>query len=596
MVHGMKIALSRPAILLALLLAGHGALEAAVTIHPPSPPEVLNNFVTQVVTAKDLVGDGIHRFDIENPRRGWLFFRIHARTGRSGSVQVSVRHAEEKKETIAITCESSVSDTFESMRYLDTGAHTVQVKMNDADVSRFEVRLIPIIIYERMVGTFRAMAGFPEYDHAFLERCGMLDSVNTIGTYDGFLWMSRWQRSGRHAIRISGGVSGLGSEDRAFQQWHSGMVNPGGVDGQIIDEFYPGIAKHFPHFVKAFKRIRAKYPDRLCLMYTAGGGESLRELIEPLADLGFFWTPEQQFEETRQTQEEVVETGFATGWIRSFQEAGYFPNIAEQTVHSVGIFSGPSPSKYNDDVYPDRSWKVLKELHFHELATHPLHAGSAGVDIYQSTLCQEEYLRWMAKLFRHYCIEGSAERLTNDRYELNHIRNPDFEDGLDGWTVEPAVSESIGLRHLKGYGLKVQGRHGHAGDHLLCMKRSAEKPNIIRQTIENLEPGRHYSVTMYSGDHDNPHLRQIHNIHPWVKGKIRERPDETMQNAWQHKAEKDFGGKPTYPNYHRIVFRADEETAELVISDWRYGSVLEGPVGQELMVNFIQVEPYLMPN
>ena len=55
-----------------------------------------------------------------------------------------------------------------------------------------------------------------------------------------------------------------------------------------------------------------------------------------------------------------------------------------------------------------------------------------------------------------------------------------------------------------------------------------------------------------------------------------------------------------YPNYHRIVFRARSELVKLMISDWqrtyRYAPVPTSAVGQELMINFIQVEPYVMPN
>ena len=570
---------------------------SVVTQHPTQAPRVLNNLVTQVVVAENLSGDATHAFNVTNPRNGWLFFRITAQTGRSGSVRVSIpgSGAANAGALEAIGYGTSEKRTAESMRFMVKGDHVIHLEMSDADVARFEVRLIPVIVYERMVGSFRAMEGFPEYDYKFLERCGMLDSVNTIGTYDGWQWMGKWQRRGRHAIRISGGVSGLGSEDRAFQQWDSGMVNPGGVDGQIIDEFFPKLKKHFPMWAKAFRRLRQKYPDKLCLLYTAGGADSLRELIEPLADLDFYWTPEEQVYETRKTHEEIVEHGFGRTWITGFQDEGYFPNISEQTVHSIGIFSGPSHGKCNDDVYPDRSWKVLRELHFHELATHPLHKNAAGIDMYQSTLCQEEYLRWMAKLCRHYAIEGSTQRLTSDRYELNHIQNPDFARGFADWALEPAESGSIVLRNLKGYGMKVQGRHGHAGDDLLCMKRNAEKPNVIRQEIRHLEPGRFYSVTMYTADLGNLHERQIHQVGLMVRGRVREHPDETIQSAWRHDAAQEFGNKPTYSNYHRIVFRAQEETAELVISDWRNASVLTGPIAQEMMFNFVQVEPYLMP-
>ena len=56
-------------------------------------------------------------------------------------------------------------------------------------------------------------------------------------------------------------------------------------------------------------------------------------------------------------------------------------------------------------------------------------------------------------------------------------------------------------------------------------------------------------------------------------------------------------------NYHYRVFRADGETAKLVISDWGSDAapalrdvvgddVPGGPIGQEIMYNFIGVVPY----
>jgi hypothetical protein len=130
---------------------------------------------------------------------------------------------------------------------------------------------------------------------------------------------------------------------------------------------------------------------------------------------------------------------------------------------------------------------------------------------------------------------------------------------------------------------------------LLCTKRKADKPNIIRQQIKHLQPGRHYSVTVYTGDHGNQHVWQVHQIGLLVRGDIVERPSQTIHTAWRHGTDKDFGNKDTYPNYNRIVFQAKGDTADLIISDWRHARIPTGPVGQELMFNFVQVEPYLMP-
>ncbi|GIS59103.1 MAG: hypothetical protein CM1200mP2_13280 [Planctomycetaceae bacterium] len=35
-------------------------------------------------------------------------------------------------------------------------------------------------------------------------------------------------------------------------------------------------------------------------------------------------------------------------------------------------------------------------------------APAGGVEIYQSPVCDEEYLRWCARLFRHYAFGGGA--------------------------------------------------------------------------------------------------------------------------------------------------------------------------------------------
>jgi len=49
---------------------------------------------------------------------------------------------------------------------------------------------------------------------------------------------------------------------------------------------------------------------------------------------------------------------------------------------------------------------------------------------------------------------------------------------------------------------------------------------------------------------------------------------------------------PAWLNYHFRVFRAIGSTAKLVISDWVGPPAAGGPIGQELMFNFIEVKPY----
>ena len=46
-------------------------------------------------------------------------------------------------------------------------------------------------------------------------------------------------------------------------------------------------------------------------------------------------------------------------------------------------------------------------------------------------------------------------------------------------------------------------------------------------------------------------------------------------------------------NYHWRVFRAKAATARLVVSDWKSAAEAGGPAGQELMFNFLELQPYL---
>jgi hypothetical protein len=53
------------------------------------------------------------------------------------------------------------------------------------------------------------------------------------------------------------------------------------------------------------------------------------------------------------------------------------------------------------------------------------------------------------------------------------------------------------------------------------------------------------------------------------------------------------GENPYYFKIHQLIFRATGPSARLVVSDWASDGAPGGPVGQELMFNFVDVHPYL---
>ena len=111
--------------------------------HPAQQPKVLNNFVTQLITANALGGEATHSFKVENPRNGGLFLRTRALVGRSGSMQLSVQRtdAADAKKDVVITHEPGDRRTAEAMRFLKKGAYAIHLTMADADVALLDVRL-----------------------------------------------------------------------------------------------------------------------------------------------------------------------------------------------------------------------------------------------------------------------------------------------------------------------------------------------------------------------------------------------------------------------------------------------------------------------
>lgn len=87
-------------------------------------------------------------------------------------------------------------------------------------------------------------------------------------------------------------------------------------------------------------------------------------------------------------------------------------------------------------------------------------AGLAALEWWTTILADEETVRFVGKLYRHYAIEGGTEMLTKDPLFLTHIENADFEKGSEGWTLQRAEPESILPKSHPRYG-RIEGRSGN---------------------------------------------------------------------------------------------------------------------------------------
>jgi len=255
------------------------------------------------------------------------------------------------------------------------------------------------------------------------------------------------------------------------------------------------------------------------------------------------------------------------------------------------------------DINPGVDYRVFLDMQMNHIANDPTFFGLYGFAWYHSAYANEEMVRWSAKLNRHYCIEGKRDRLTDDPYVLPHIENPDFAEGVTAWTVEPAEEGSISSQSAPGYGL-LQGRYHArgAGDTVLVTRRSARAPNRFSQQIRKLTPGRAYSLKVFITDYGEfrkgKSVKQTHHMNVNIEG-VAIVPEkgfrEIIRDGWSEGSAygKFDGENQLYITYYRDVFRAREETAELILSDWANEKGPGGPIGQELAFNFIQIQPYL---
>ena len=565
-------------------------------------PKKLNNFVTQLLKVSPSRARSGGGYAFMNPRDGWVFFRSTAKLDRGQAAEITFASPTAEATGRAIIRHTpGKPDTLEGMRRLPRGKQRIYVVgSGGANVTSLEVRAIPEILYANYPGNPQLTA-YGKYDWDFLKRIGMLDSCNVLITGgDGGEFAARWRAAGKRVIQQAG-VPGLHTKQFvipqiAYDYWikKAGLNSPN-LSGVIADEFFPSLSTFYPAWVAAIQQIRKEKPDRVFYPYIAGGPRGLMAFVKPLVESGCVFAYERYLKEqpTEKGARRFIEQKYKKDLIR-FKK--YLPDFQKRLIFVLGFLCGP-PETVNTN--PATSYKVYTDMQMHLIATDREFDGIYGVEEYLCSYCDEEYLRWCAKLFRHYCIEGSKKRLSNDPYELKHIRNPDFESGTSGWTVSRAESGSVRVRKMSGYGW-LQGRYPKdaQGDTFLWMRRSRKKPNLISQEIRDLTPGRYYSLKMYTGDYQELTKRQKHVVSVNTSG-VEMIPEQSFQdvfkNCYSHLIRK-YGKKDTYFNWHRLVFRAKSPTAELTISDWESERKRGGPAGQELMLNFIEIEPFLMPD
>lgn len=575
----------------------------------------LNNMVVELARGVPKASDEFFECEFESPRSGWHYVGC-SWDGESGDVRFVV-------DGRAAGTRPAFGSLVEAMLQLPAGPHTLRVeKTADGRLGEVCVRAVPELAYCK----HQYNPHIPEYgpyDWDFIART-VLPHVNTVvgnGDPSHEEHLKWWKaRGGKWIVETS--LHGMNDETvTAADVWRNWTSSPGMVhplmDGIMVDEFFSGRRPQYKAWTEAMSRIASDkrfegkkvypylgshYPDMDDWKRNASDGvDSSYRFLATTMQAGYpiAWERYLQERHSEDCAEEHIQDRLGST-IAHWRHR--FPDCARSLLVCLGYMTITETL----NIHPGADYKVFMDMQFRFLANHPDFEGLFGILEYTSGYADEETLRWAARLYRHYGIEGETD-LLSDRlgysYVPGHLRNPDFAFGWEGWHVPVDIEENVHVRHCEGFG-HLQGRwpRTSVGDSFLTMKRDAKIPNVVSQRIKNLQPGRMYSAKMISGSYDQllagKSKPEKLGITLSVAG-VETIPKNTFQsvvaNNYSHELGAFEGQNHYWFNHHQVVFRATSPSAELFISDWE-GSSSDGrpagPLGETLLCNFVEVQPY----
>ena len=621
----MRLRIPLAAVVIYLCVAANA--RAAEDAKPPAP-KTLNNLVTELLVAESVSGAD-KEFSFTRPTAGWVF--VSATSNGMGKVSMMLDGPTGRDILIGRDAiGANAANAAEAVRFVAKGEHRCIVNCTgDGRVEKLVVRAIPELVHCGL-GFDPAIKAYGHYDMDFLKR-DVLPNVTTLIVPHNLelsqAVIADWQGQGKRFV-AEVGISGQAqTADDHFKHWTDYLDKSPFLDGVIVNEFIvntpsarPGVTvspqrqkrieqeqqKH-ALYEQAIKRMRAdeRYKNKTLYAYIGGSGKRLNQemigksFVRTLVDCDYRIALERYlFELSSQQKSDDALQQFIDG-IADWETKE--PGVKQQMVIAFGLFSMP-PGSINKQ--PNVDYHVWMDRQMNAVANHQALAGIGGLEWWTSLLADEEAVRFVGRLYRHYAIEGNTKMLTGDPLFLTHIENADFEKGTDGWQLSAAEPGSIAAKSFPRYG-RIEGRYmglgrpadaEHIGDTFLWMKRRATGPNAFSQTIKNLEPGRLYSMKMLTCDYQDlvkPKAKKMDEADKFLGRIDLEGVDldakRSFAEAYPSSPEPPI---PVWITYHWKVFRARSTTARLTVSDWPSDQKPTEPFGREQTFNFVEIQPY----
>ena len=612
----MKISKSYFLILILLVckIVSAEAADLSRNFSQDSNIKVMNNLVLELL---NISTNSTKLSNFTNPYDGWVYFAVKSKP--DSVINISIKSQSGTDTLISTYYNNGFA---EAMHYFPKGKYSLKIHNGNRSVSfKLIVRAIPELIYSDFPENSHVTAYGP-YDWSYLQKhifknintmlLAPLQGPNLIASQDNIQasrpYLIEWKKQGKRVV-TNGALPGVDAAtlEKSYEYWNNlpGMRSELS-DGLLIDEF-PGASKDTNYLTWA-KAVDSLYKDgankdKYFYVYTYGepmvkekeSKEFSDALLRHNGKILLEWYPAER------PDEKGIKA--VMDWYKlSIQDwTNVYPDAIRHLVINMNYYSSIG---WNVNVSLNVDFKVHMDRYMNWMANDPVFNGLYGIAWYKNTYADEEYVRWASKLFRHYCIEGKKNLLSEEygyKYNTYNISNPDFAEGTKSWDLLPASENSIEARKMEGFG-NQEGRYvsdnkDGSGDTYLWIKKSALKPNKVSQIIKDLKPGRLYSIKMITADYtdmvNGASVRKINDISIQIDDTeiIKDKSFVQELRNYPGRQLKVFK-EPAWMNYHLIIFKAKNTTAKLTISDWISDSNPGIWANQELMCNSIEIQPY----
>jgi hypothetical protein len=572
----------------------------------------LNNLVSELLNEPVKNTPAPRSFTFVHPRDGWVFVAFTAATPSPGlTVRIDDRDAvitaadrrlslRESSEAFApakaavAAGEPLSTDRLDAFRELPRGEHRITVSGSSAE-GRLIVRSIPEIFdYPPCANSHVKENG--SYGWDFMKK-HVLYAVTTLngGALPGEALGEAKARGLKWLANF--GVEPLvdPAEVRDRMEKHPGMTQPQ-YDGLTSDELFFGNVT-IDNYTRALKMLRN--PESRLIYTWIVGKPSISSLHTDFMSAALNSSKGRGrllFEAYCHPQaNEPAAAAYLDDMIgqtmRRFN--AFFPHAAQGTGIIFGNFNQiPIISLEHD---PAVDFKYFLDMQVHLVANSPDFKDLATVGYWGTYYGDEELVRWSFQLMRHYAVEGNRDMLSaryGFKYNPGFLVNGDFAEGLKGWTASPAAEGSLRAATIAGYGRASQGRWaaGAAGDTVCVMTRKADKPNRISQTAQGLEAGKAYCLQFVAADFKDVTVKKYNPRRYGIRAELEGAEilgDKSFVHVDRRTAGTDHDQNVGKINLHRIVFRAKSPTQVIAFDDE------EALPGEALMLNFVQLKPYL---